>query len=136
MRRVHFVVFLGVLLLGCSSQSAEEKAVEEATEEVKEAIEELAETYDQSLPGSLVEVDEATARTWPEKFCSLVVDMTRDEVQAVMGTPTLTFRDQTANQDQYEAWGYSLTIFYDIDDRAEIIQTNDDNVPCETKFRD
>ena len=132
MRRVHFVVFLGALLVGCSTQSASEKAVEG----VKGAIDEITETYDKRFATTLVEVDEATARTWPEKFCSLVVEMTRDEVRAVMGTPTLTFRDQTANQDQYEAWGYSLTIFYDIDDRAEIIQTNDNKVPCETRFRE
>ena len=140
MRRVHFVVVLGVLLLGCYSQSADEKAVEEFTDEVWEGIEELAEEpSDKSLPGplvevSLVEVDEATARTWPEKFCSLVKDMTRDEIQVIMGTPTQIFLDQTFNVDQYKAWGYSLRIFYDIDDKARQFEANTDNVPCETKF--
>ena len=57
-------------------------------------------------------------------------------MQAAMGEPTLTFSDSSANQDQYEAWGYSLTIFYDIDDLANVMQSNYDNVPCETKFRD
>ena len=128
MRRVISALVAGLLVTSCSSKSPEEKATEEAIQ----TFQELFGTVD---PSSVVEVDEATAKSWPKKFCELVIDMTREEVQAVMGTPTLTFRDQTANQDQYEAWGYSLTVFYDTDDRAEIIQTNKDNVPCETKFR-
>lgn len=128
MRRTVLALAAGLLLVACSSKSEEEKKAEEALATLQEA-------FGGADAGSAVEVDEATARTWPEKFCRLVVDMTRDEVQAIMGTPTLTFRNQTANQDQYEAWGYSLTIFYDIDDRAQQIQTNSDNVPCETKFR-
>lgn len=127
-KRVISVLIAGCLLVACSSKSPEEKAAEEA-------LKVLQETFGTIDPASVVEVDEETARTWPEKFCRLVVNMTRDEVQAVMGTPTRSRRDQNFNQDSYEAWGYDLTIFYDIDDRAEQIQPNSDNVPCETKFR-
>ncbi len=121
-------VLIAFLLVACSSKSPEEKAAEDA-------LKALQQTFGTIDPASVVEVDEAIARTWPEKFCRLAVNMTRDEVQAVMGTPTRSLRDQNFNQDSYEAWGYDLTIFYDIDDRAEQIQPNSDNVPCETKFR-
>jgi len=128
MRKLALVVVVTASLIGCSSQSAEDKAVEEAVK----AVQEVLGTVD---PSSVVEIDEATAKQWPDKFCSLEVDMTRDEVQAIMGTPTMTYRDQNFNQDQYEAWGYGLTIFYDVDDKANQLQSNYENVPCETKSR-
>ena len=128
MRRITSVLIAVFLLISCSSKSPEEKAAEDA-------LKLLQQTFGTIDPASVVEVDEEIARTWPEKFCRLVVNMTRDEVRAVMGIPTRSLRDQNFNQDSYEAWGYDLTIFYDIDDRAEQIQPNSDNVPCETKFR-
>jgi len=127
-RRITSVLIAVFLLISCSSKSPEEKAAEDA-------LKLLQQTFGTIDPASVVEVDEEIARTWPEKFCRLVVNMTRDEVRAVMGIPTRSLRDQNFNQDSYEAWGYDLTIFYDIDDRAEQIQPNSDNVPCETKFR-
>jgi len=127
-RRITSVLIAVFLLVSCSSKSPEEKAAEDA-------LKVLQQTFGTIDPASVVEVDEEIARTWPEKFCRLVVNMTRDEVRAVMGIPTRSLRDQNFNQDSYEAWGYDLTIFYDIDDRAEQIQPNSDNVPCETKFR-
>ena len=128
MRKLALVAVVIASLVGCSSQSAEEKALEDAAK----AMQEVFGSADSS---SVVEVDEATAKQWPDKFCSLEVDMTRDEVQAIMGTPTMTYRDQSFNQDQYEAWGYGLTIFYDVDDKANQLQSNYENVPCETKSR-
>jgi len=75
-------------------------------------------------------ISKEVARTWPEKFCSLEVNATRNEVQAIMGEPTLTSYNSFANQDQYEAWDYSLTVFYDIDDRVTQLQSKYDNIPC------
>jgi hypothetical protein len=61
--------------------------------------------------------------------------MSKDQVRAVVDEPTNFFNDSTANQDQYDGWGYDLVIFYDIDDLAQQMQSSSDNVPCETKFR-
>jgi len=126
MRKILIVAVSVIALFGCSSKSDEEKAVE--------AIQEIVGDAFGSMPVEIT-VPKEVARTWPEKFCSLEVNMSRAQVRAVMGEPTLTFNDSSANQDQYEAWDYSLTIFYDIDDLANVIQSNRDNVPCETKFR-
>ena len=119
-----------LFLVGCSSKTSEEKALEDAVKEFQETV---GTVFGEMSP--TITVSKETAKSWPEKFCSLEVNMTKDQVRVVMGEPTLSFNDSTANQDQYEAWGYSLTIFYDIDDLTEIIQSNKDNVPCETKFR-
>lgn len=130
MRRLLGVIAVAFLVVGCGSKSAEEKAAEDAVKQLQQ----LFGTID---PSSVVQVEEDTARQWPTKFCSLEVNMTRGEVQAIMGTPTMTYRNQQLNQDQYEAWGYDLTIFYDLDDTArQIQQSSGTDVPCETKFRD
>jgi len=128
MRKILIVAVSVIALFGCSSKSDEEKAVE--------AIQEIVGDAFGSMPVEIT-VPKEVARTWPEKFCSVELNATRDEVQAIMGEPTLTFSDSTANQDQYEAWDYSLTVFYDIDDRAKQLQSHLDNIPCEsTRFRD
>ena len=118
-----------VLLVSCGSSTSEEKAA-------KDLVEVVEEIFGPSDSSSAVIVDESSAREWPAKFCSLEIGATREQIQNVMGEPTQSFRDQTANQDKYEAWGYDLTIFYDINDKASQIQPNSDNVPCETKFAD
>ena len=124
---IGLLVIVAFTLVGCSEKTEEEKGVEAIQGVFGEAF--------GSAPSENT-ISKEVARSWPEKFCSLEVNMSREQVQAAMGEPTLTFSDSSANQDQYEAWGYSLTIFYDIDDLANIMQSNDDNVPCETKFRD
>jgi hypothetical protein len=133
-RRVLPVLAAVLLVVSCSSKSPQEEAVEYAAEALAGLEEEeVVEAFGGEV-GDL-DVSEETARGWPEKFCSLEIGMTRDEVQAVMGTPTAIYRNQSANQDQYEAWGWMLTIFYDIDDRAEQIYSNDlasGKVPCES----
>jgi hypothetical protein len=118
-----------VLLVSCGSSTSEEKTA-------KDLVEVVEEIFGPSDSSSDVIVDESSAREWPAKFCSLEIGSTREQIQKVMGEPTQLFRDQTANQDKYEAWGYDLTIFYDIDNKATQIQPNSDNVPCETKFSD
>ena len=124
---VLLAVVTAIFFSGCSSKSPEDKAAEKA-------ISQLQKVFGEGDPSEKVVVAEATAKEWPKKFCSLEINMSRDEVQAVMGTPTGSSRNQDANQDRYEAWDYNLTIFYDINDNARQIQPNSDNVPCETKF--
>lgn len=140
-----------LLLVSCYSPNSEEKAANdlvvsgamEAFEENSERRageellgEEFLENIGASEVSSTATVVESEARKWPSKFCSLEIGATRDQVRKIMGEPTSSFRDQNANQDLYEAWGYDLTVFYDIDDKASQIQANTDNVPCETKFSD
>lgn len=57
------------------------------------------------------EVSVETALAWPAKFCELREGMTRGEVRAIMGEPTTEFLDESS-QDQYEAYQFSITIFY------------------------
>jgi hypothetical protein len=138
-----------LLLVSCYSPDSEEKAANdlvvsgamEAWEKnseqragEEEFIEEFLVDNGASEVPSTATVVESVAREWPSKFCSLEIGASRDEVRKIMGEPTLSFRDQNANQDIYEAWGYDLTVFYDIDDKASQIQANSENVPCETKF--
>jgi hypothetical protein len=118
---------LALTLASCSSSRPDEQAVKDAVE----APEGILGEPDSS---ATISEDESTARQWPTKFCSLDIGMTREQVREVMGEPTGWSRDQDANQDRYEAWGYNLTVFYDVDDRTTQIQPNSDNVPCETKF--
>lgn len=128
MKKAILFAVVAFTLVGCSEKSDEEKAVEAFQEIVGDAF--------GSVPTENT-ISKEVARTWPEKFCSVEVNATRDEVQAIMGEPTLAFNDSTANQDQYEAWDFSLTVFYDIDDRVTQLQSNRDNIPCEsTRFRD
>jgi hypothetical protein len=129
-RKTVLIVSISLFLVpisGCSSSDSDEKATKDFTE----AVEEI---FGPSDTSSSVTVVESEAREWPSKFCSLEIGATREQVRNIMGEPTLSFRDQNANQDKYEAWGYDLTIFYDINDKASQIQANTDNVPCDTKF--
>jgi hypothetical protein len=145
-KRVVAVLAAVLLVVSCSSKSSEEKAAEEVAEAAMEAIadhdfEEILKSLSGDEVGEAKEVfrvskaSEETARPWPDKFCSLEIGMTRDEVQAIMGTPTSTFRNWSANQDSYYGWGWMLKIFYDVDDRAEQLQSNpfaSGKVPCES----
>jgi hypothetical protein len=132
-KRVVAVLAVALLVASCSSKSSEEEAVEDAAEALAGLEEEVVEAFGGEV-GDL-DVSEETARGWPEKFCSLDTSMTRDGVWAIMGTPTAIYRNQAANQDQYEAWGWDLTIFYDVDDRVRQLQSEDlasGKVPCES----
>jgi hypothetical protein len=143
MRRVVAVLAAVLLVASCSSKSSEEKAAEEVAEAAIEAMidhdfEKILESLSGDEVGEAKEavlVSEETARAWPDKFCSLEIGMTRDEVQAIMGTPTSTFRNRSFNLDSYDGWGWMLNIFYDVDDRAEQLQSYPSasgKVPCES----
>ena len=94
MKKILIVAVSVIALFGCSSKSDEEKAVE--------AIQEIVGDAFGSMPVEIT-VPKEVARTWPEKFCSLEVNMSRAQVRAVTGEPTLSFNDSSANQDQYKA---------------------------------
>jgi hypothetical protein len=125
-----FALLATFVVGGCSSQSPEEKAAEDAAEALGELF--------GAISGSTQDtVHKETVKGWPDKFCSLKTNMGKDEVRSIMGEPTQIFADSNANQDQWEGYDYSLTVFYDIDDMAMQLQSNRDNVPCEsTRFRD
>ena len=88
-------------------------------------------------------ISEEGAQTWPEKFCSLELGATRDEVQAIMGQPTYSFTGPyydeyqfqiyilSNNQDWYRAWDYDLRVFYDMSDNVMVLNSNLYNIPCE-----
>jgi hypothetical protein len=80
------------------------------------------------------DVPKEVVASWPEKFCSLVIGMTRDEVQAVMGAPTSSFSDSSANQDEWDGYEVSVTAFYDIDDMVQQLDdsTGTSDLPCES----
>ena len=112
-----------VLPLGACGQSKEEKA----REQFKQALSNAGIT---TAPTATVSKE--VARGWPTKFCSLTVGMTRDEIRAVMGEPSETYNDSSANQDQWKGWDLELTAFYNIDDVS--ISLDDSvgtaNLPC------
>jgi hypothetical protein len=83
---------------------------------------------------TVVDVGRDTARSWPEKFCSLEIGMSRREVQEIMGLPTGSTASPTSNTDDYTAWGFTLYIFYDVDDLVQkMTSVGDPKVPCGDK---
>jgi len=123
-RRVSAVIValaVALAVTGCG-QSSEEKA----SSTVQKALEDAG----MQVPDT---VSKETVKEWPAKFCSLTVGMTRDEAVAVMGKPTSSYNDSTANQDTWEGWGIDLTAFYDIDDHVNQLDdsTGEANLPCD-----
>ena len=121
-------VFIPLLLvlalpLGACGQSKEEKAREQFKQELSNA----GITTSPTAP-----VSKDVARGWPAKFCSLTVGMTRDQIRAVMGKPSETYNDSSANQDQWKGWDLELTAFYNIDDVSTSLDdsVNTANLPC------
>lgn len=106
------------LLLSCSSQRVVLPTIPEGTVEL-------------ITLATVVDVSRETARTWPEKFCSLEIGMSRREVQEIMGLPTHSTASSTNNTDNYNAWGFTLYIFYDVDDLVlKMTSLGDPSVPC------
>jgi outer membrane protein assembly factor BamE (lipoprotein component of BamABCDE complex) len=78
-------------------------------------------------------VSKETVLSWPAKFCSLTIGMSRKEVQAIMGTPTSTFSDSNANQDEWDGYNVNVTAFYDINDNVQQLDdsTGTSKLPCD-----
>ena len=145
MKNLYKVLAVVLLVFGCSPKSAEREAVEDAIEAVEEkqrVVEDAVGKIVDDAVGKIgvvvgsadtkVEVSEATAREWPEKFCLLEAKMTREEVQSIMGVPTDTVRDQDLNADFWEAWSYDLFVGYNIDDELEgTLSLPFERVPCD-----
>jgi len=63
-------------------------------------------------------VSRETALAWPERFCQLRTGMTRSEVRRIMGPPTAEFLDGSLAQDNWNAYQFSITVFFE--DRAQV----------------
>lgn len=89
------------------------------------------EQYDTNEFGQAV-VPKDVVQAWPEKFCSLQVGMSRDEVREVMGQPTSSYSDSSFNQDEWDGYNVSVTAFYDINDRVQQLDdsTGTSELPC------
>lgn len=103
---------------------------------VTEAPEISANTYPLNEFGQ-PDVPKDVVQTWPDKFCSLTIGMTRDEVLRVMGQPTSSFSDSSANQDEWDGYDVSVTAFYDINDKVQQLDdsTGTSGLPCESPRR-
>lgn len=110
------------LLGGCAESDQPSEA-----EQFEAALEEAGFTEQDADVRSNIEV-----KSWLAKFCSLEPGMTRTEVREVMGEPTESFNDSTANQDSWSGYNVNVTAFYDIDDRVEQLDdsTGTSNLPC------
>ena len=66
-------------------------------------------------------------RQWPAEFCSLQPGATKAEVTEVMGEPTGEFDGSGGEQPQltYDAYGYSFTVFLDINDEVDQLYVNE-----------
>ena len=82
-------------------------------------------------------VTKAVVRTWPARFCSLKLRMSRSEVRKVMGKPTSSYSNSAENQDQWSGWGIELTAFYDMNDKARQLDdsTGEADLPCGEETR-
>jgi hypothetical protein len=83
------------------------------------------------------DVPKDVVQAWPGKFCSLTIGMSRDEVHQVMGPPTSSFSDSSANQDEWDGYDVSVTAFYDINDKVQQLDdsTGTSALPCESSRR-
>lgn len=83
------------------------------------------------------DVPKEVVKAWPEKFCSVEIGMTKDEVRAIMGAPTQSYSDSSLNQDEWDGYNVGVTAFYDIDDRVEILADSigTSGLPCEAARR-
>jgi hypothetical protein len=83
------------------------------------------------------DVPKEVVKTWPEKFCSVEIGMTKDEVRSIMGAPTQSYSDSSFNQDEWDGYSVGVTAFYDIDDRVEILADSigTSGLPCEATRR-
>jgi len=133
MKKRTFVV-LGLfvmLLVSCGSDSSSGSETTQDTE--SQPVTEVVETYPLNEFGQ-PDVPKEVVASWPAKFCSLAIGMSRDEVRAIMGEPTSSFSDSSANQDEWDGYEISVSAFYDINDKVQQLDdsTGTSNLPCES----
>ena len=125
----------GVLLVfaavscGGSSKSSDSSESKTAQEQVAK----VDDTYPLNDYGQPI-VPKDVVQTWPAKFCTVQIGMTRAEARAIMGTPTSFFADSSSNQDEWDGYNVSVTAFYDMDDKVQQLDdsTSTSDLPCES----
>lgn len=84
----------------------------------------LAESFGGSTPTpgpSKPEVE-----SWPAKWCTVQIGMTRAQVKQIMGQPTSEFgADTSTPQASWSAYDYDFTAFFDINDNVKQLDVND-----------
>jgi hypothetical protein len=77
-------------------------------------------------PSVLKSASPDVARTWPTKWCSARLGMTRAQMRAVMGNPTEEFLpDSGTPQMSWDAFEFQFTAFLDVNDRVRQLDVND-----------
>ena len=73
---------------------------------------------DKDITSQAATVSRQTALGWPKKFCQLRIGMTRRQVRSLMGRPTQEFLTGDLAQDEWHAYQFNITVFYQ--DRAQV----------------
>jgi hypothetical protein len=129
------VCIVGVLLVfatvSCGGSSKSSDSSESKT--AQEQIAKVDDTYPLNDSGQPI-VPKDVVQSWPAKFCTIQIGMTRAEARAIMGTPTSFFADSSSNQDEWDGYNVSVTAFYDSDDKVQQLDdsTGTSELPCES----
>jgi hypothetical protein len=122
------------LVLAASSCGGSSKSsdISESTTD-QEQIAKVDDTYPLNDYGQPI-VPKDVVNSWPAKFCTIQIGMTRAEARAIMGTPTSFFVDSSSNQDEWDGYNVSVTAWYDIDDKVQQLAdaTGTSELPCES----
>jgi hypothetical protein len=114
---------------GGSKASVEKPAITSGSDQIAK----VDDTYPLNDSGQPI-VPKDVVQSWPAKFCTIQIGMTRAEARAIMGTPTSFFADSSSNQDEWDGYNVSATAFYDLDDKVQQLDdsTGTSELPCES----
>ncbi len=66
-----------------------------------------------------------TVKTWPVEWCKTQPGMSRDQMRALMGTPTSEYGASTGNpQMSWSAFNYQFNAFFDVNDHVRQLDIN------------
>ena len=124
-------LFLILAASSCGGSSKSSDSSESTT--AQEQIAKVDDTYPLNDYGQPI-VPKDVVQSWPAKFCTVQIGMTRAEARAIMGTPTSFFSDSSSNQDEWDGYNVSVTAFYDMDDKVMQLDdsTGTSELPCES----
>ena len=125
------VVLLVFATVSCGGSSKSSDSSESTT--AQEQIAKVDDTYPLNEYGQPI-VPKDVVQSWPAKFCTVQIGMTRAEARAIMGTPTSFFSDSSSNQDEWDGYNVSVTAFYDMNDKVQQLDdsTSTSDLPCES----